>query len=94
MTDDLVAILRELRASLVVPPERRLWGLAEIADYSGYSVSTVSQRIVCLPDFPQAIEAVTKAQPRWPAGEVMDFFESRRRKPRTGRCAKPAASMT
>lgn len=79
MTEELATIVRELRAAIVVPAERRLWSMAEIADYSGYSVSTVQQRIVCLTDFPDAITVDQAAQPRWPAGEVMEWFESKRR---------------
>lgn len=77
---DITELVRELRAALVVPPERRLWDMAAIADYSGFSASTVQQKIVCLPDFPDAIRAVEGGQPRWPAAEVMEWFESRRRK--------------
>lgn len=76
----LVQVVRELRAAIVVPAERRLWGMAEIADYSGYSVSHVAQKIVCLPGFPDAVRVDKSSQPRWPAGEVMSWFEGRRRK--------------
>lgn len=72
---DLVQVLR---ATMVVPADRRLWGIAEIADYSGYSSSNVQQNIICLPSFPKRIKVDGRAQPRWPAGEVMDWFESRR----------------
>lgn len=76
----LAQVVRELRAAIVVPAERRLWGMAEIADYSGYSVSHVSQKIVCRTDFPDAIRVDKSSQPRWLAGEVMGWFEGKRRK--------------
>lgn len=75
---DVRAILGALHASMRIPPERRLWGMTEIAEYSGYSPSTVQQRIVCLPTFPKRIKADATSQPRWPAGEVMKWFEGRR----------------
>lgn len=75
--EDLAAIATAVRATMCIPVERRLWGIAEIADYSNYSASTVQQHIVCLPTFPKRIKFDAKAQPRWPAGEVMDWFESR-----------------
>lgn len=80
MTEDLAVIVRELRAAIVVPAERRLWGLAEIADYSGYTLSTVQQNYVCKPDFPEAIRVERGAHPRWVAGEVMAWFEGKRKK--------------
>jgi predicted DNA-binding transcriptional regulator AlpA len=79
-TEDLRRIISELRSAIVVPQDRRLWGMGEIADYSGYSVSTVQQRIACLPSFPEAIRALDNAQPRWVAAEVMEWFESRRKR--------------
>jgi predicted DNA-binding transcriptional regulator AlpA len=78
MSDLIEQLAERLRNLGVVPAERRLWGYEQIADYSGYSVSNVQQRICCRPDFPQRITAMPGAQPRWPAGEVMSWFEARR----------------
>lgn len=75
---DFQQLLTQLRAAIVVPQERRLWGMAEIADYSGYSISTVQQRICCKPNFPKAIRVDAGAQPRWVAAEVMGWFEERK----------------
>lgn len=79
---DLQHLVRELRSAIVVPHERRLWGLAEIADYSGFSASTVQQRHACLPDFPAAIRVDDGSQPRWVASEVWAWYEGRRRQPK------------
>lgn len=79
--DKLPDIVRQLRAAIIVPPERRLWGLEEIADYSGYSVSYVRQHLVCQTSFPEPIHAAgARSNPRWVAGEVMCWFENKRKK--------------
>lgn len=73
--DVLDQLAQRLRTVASVPAERRLWGYDQIAEYSGYSLSTLQQRICCLPDFPKRIQALPGAQPRWVAGEVMAWFE-------------------
>jgi hypothetical protein len=57
--------------------ERALWSLEDIALYSRFSVSLLRDKVVCLPDFPPAVRITPKAHPRWPAGQVWNFFESR-----------------
>lgn len=71
-------LLTAIRSTSAVPPNRRLWSITEIALYCGKSESTVQQRVVCLPSFPARIKEYPGAQPRWVAGEVMDWFEEQR----------------
>ena len=80
--EELVTKLAEtLRAGVAVPADRRLWSIATIAEYTGFSVSTVAQRHVCRPDFPDAIRVDAGAAPRWPAREVIDWYEGKRATP-------------
>jgi hypothetical protein len=59
---------------------RALWSLEDIARYSQFSKSLLSGSVVCLPDFPSAIRVTETSHPRWLAGEVWEFFESKKRR--------------
>lgn len=57
---------------------RELWGYLEIAAYSKYEYNYVVNVIAAQPGFPKPIRAVApRSQPRYIAGEVMAWFESR-----------------
>jgi predicted DNA-binding transcriptional regulator AlpA len=83
VTPELATLVRELRAAVRVPSERRLYDVEAIAEYSGYSPSTVQQRHTCLPGFPVPIR-IEGGQPRWVAAEVWQWYEQQR-----GRLPKP-----
>lgn len=95
--DTINEIVTKLQAAMSVPQARRLWGVEEIAAYSGYAVSTVQQTIVCRVDFPDAIRLRDNGEPRWVASKVMDWFEGHegRHKARTpankGKVSRPSA---
>jgi predicted DNA-binding transcriptional regulator AlpA len=57
--------------------EHDLWDVEAIAKYLKMAESYVGNRIVCLPDFPQAIRLPTgkRSHPRWKAIEVIRWVE-------------------
>jgi len=57
--------------------ERALWSMEDIATYARKSKSRVRDAVVCAPDFPAAIRETPRAHPRWRAGEVWRWFESK-----------------
>ena len=71
-------VLEALRDVSPIPREKRLWSIATIAAYVELEPSYVAQEIVCQPDFPKAIRWKDGAKPRWIAGEVISWFESRK----------------
>lgn len=81
-TEAFQTLVTELNAAIAqastIPVERRLWSMATIARYAEKSVSTIQQRVVTRPDFPNPVREYPGAQPRWVAREVMDWFESKR----------------
>lgn len=77
--DTIAAALQRL--ALAGNP-RELWGYAEIAVYSKYEFNYVANIITNLPDFPKPIRTVNeRSQPRYVAGQVMEWFEARQEKP-------------
>lgn len=75
--DDLAAaVARHINH---IPIEVDLWGTAEIAAYLKMSAKVVSERIVTLPGFPQAIRLPNtrggRGHPRWKAAEVIKWTE-------------------
>ena len=56
---------------------RKLWSLDEIAVYASYGRTRIKE-IVAQPDFPRPIRVLDRSNPRWVAGEVMDYFLARR----------------
>ncbi len=72
MKDDdiLIQILSELKNGNA---DRRLWSMDDIATYLSTSKSTVQTRIICKPDFPEAIRIPTeqgRTNRRWYPAEV------------------------
>lgn len=65
------------RADGILMHPRALWSYAHVALYSGYAYNYVVNELSCRPDFPKPTRAAPGAQPRYIAGEVMDFFEKR-----------------
>lgn len=94
--DAVQSFVAQVQAALAVPQTRRLWGMEEIAAYSGYAVSTVQQTIVCRVDFPDAIRLRDGGEPRWVASKVMDWFEGHegrhkaRRPANKGKVSRPS----
>lgn len=75
-TDAIAAAL--LRLTVTSNP-RELWGYDEIAAYSKLARNYVANVVVLQAKFPRPIRAVNEAShPRYVAGEVMDWFESRK----------------
>lgn len=65
------------RADGVLMHPRALWSYAHIALYSGYAYNYIVNDLSARIDFPKPIRASVGAQPRYRAGEVMAYFESR-----------------
>ena len=56
-----------------------LWGLGEIAEYFGISVTTVRAHITCAPDFPRPVSVTGDAKSRrWKPDEVEAWGDKRR----------------
>lgn len=60
-----------------LPADKRLWSKETIATYLECSVSQVSQRFACLPDFPRPIclpsSGPRSSHPRWKPEEVIEW---------------------
>lgn len=52
------------------------WSVSTIARVIEYSYAQTC-KIVCLPDFPRPTHLMENSHPRWKAGEVMKWLESR-----------------
>lgn len=83
--NDRTDIIDQLAAAVVdrlgrqIPIDVDLWGTAEVAAYLKLASKVVSERIVTLPGFPQAIRLPCKGggrgHPRWKAIEVIAWVE-------------------
>lgn len=69
------AVAEAMRPS-PAPIERQLWDSLDVARYLRRDRSVVTERIVCLPDFPNAIRIGVNSRPLWKAAEVMQWAES------------------
>lgn len=58
--------------------ERRLWTIADVADYVAMSKSHTAQKVVVQPDFPKPVRVLENGHPRWVSTEVMEWAEGRR----------------
>lgn len=69
-----------------LPADKRLWSKESIAAYLSCSVSQVSQRFACLPDFPRPIclpsDGPRSAHPRWKPEEVKAWADKYQQKKR------------
>ena len=68
---------------MTIPIEHALWDMEAIAQYMSMAKASVQCRIVCLPDFPQAIRlpaAKGRGHPRWKAIEVIAWTEKHQEK--------------
>lgn len=75
----LGAILSELKINST---QHRLWSMDDIAAYVNKSKVTVQQRLVCKPDFPNAVRIPTKAGqlgPLWYPEDVKIFVKKHQR---------------
>lgn len=87
MTDTIVdQLAAAIRQASIIPSERRLWDVEQIAAYVGVSASTVYRTMICKPGFPEAVK-IEGGPLRWVAGEVMDWTERQRRPARYGKRA-------
>ena len=80
MAEDLAALVAAVVAALPrqIPFDAALWDHADIASYlRRESPKAVSERVVTLPGFPQAVRLPTGKQgrghPLWYAAEVIDW---------------------
>ena len=76
----LISILEEIRS---VKTPSRLWSLDDIAAYLNRSKITVQQRVVCKPDFPNAVRIPTHAGrvgPLWYQDEVKAYVKRHQKK--------------
>lgn len=76
----LTSILEEVRSSKM---PKRLWSLADIAAYLNRSKITIQQRVVCKPDFPDAIRIPTSAGklgPLWYQDDVKAYVKRHQKK--------------
>jgi len=80
-TEELLnAILEELKTSKM---PKRLWSVADIAAYLNRSKVTIQQRVVCKPDFPNAVRIPTqtgKVGPLWYQEEVKRYVKRHQKK--------------
>lgn len=80
ITELLEEILDETRASKTI---KRMWSIADIAAYLNRSKITIQQRVVCKPDFPDAVRIPTRAGkvgPLWYQDEVLKWIKKHQRK--------------
>ena len=86
-TNDLIdqlaaAIAKHMPAP--IPLSVDLWGIKEISSYLKQTAQSVSERVVSLPGFPQAIRLPTqsgkKGHPRGKASEVIAWVEKHQEK--------------
>lgn len=75
------ALVEAIRQVAQIPTERRLWSVRTIAAFADLSESHVAQKIVNREDFPRPSKIDGVGHPRWPAGEVMAWFEAHRVSP-------------
>ena len=64
-----------------IPLNARLWTLEDVARYLNRSVSSVRQRVVCLPDFPRAFRLPSEQKTThrlYKAAEVIEWVEKYR----------------
>jgi len=76
----LTAILEEIKSAKM---PTRLWSVADIAAYLNRSKITIQQRVVCKPDFPNAVRIPTntgKVGPLWYADEVKRYIRQHQKK--------------
>ena len=83
MQTDIIAQLAAAIADRVqprVPLDIALWSADDVAVYLGMTTKTVSNHVVTLPGFPQAIRLPSRTggrgHPRWKAGDVIAWAES------------------
>lgn len=88
----LAALLEHKLRPPAIPFEVRLWSTKEIGEYLQRPVQVVRDRVVCVPDFPEAIRLPNvdggRAYPRWKAIEVVKWVESHQNGRRGGRPRK------
>ena len=81
----IASILEKQGRGNVIPINIALWDLETIGQYLNREAKTVGQRIVCLPDFPNAIrvpsEGAARGRPLWKASEVIAWTEKQQRIP-------------
>lgn len=85
MTRILEQILNELRVSNA---DNRLWTIEDIAYYLGMSKKSVQNRIICKPDFPDAISIPVEngaTNRRWYPTEVKKWIALQRNRSGSGR---------
>lgn len=74
-TELLEQILQSLKAQ---NKDDRLWDASDIMEYTKTGKTTVYERIICKPDFPQAIRIPTgrgNGIARWYPEEVKEWFK-------------------
>lgn len=64
----------------VIPVERQLWDLRQVAKYLRRNTLVVRRTMACLPSFPKAIRLPSEgtAHPLYNAGEVMEWAQKYR----------------
>lgn len=79
--NDISTITAALQRLALTANPRELWGYDEIAAYSKLARNYVANVITVIPSFPKPIRVVNERSfPRYVAGEVMTWFESRKEK--------------
>ena len=76
---ELTRAIQALTAKAAQHAVPQLWGVIEIAEWMRLSASTVSQRVVCQPDFPAPCQpTATDGSKRWFAPEVVEWTRTHR----------------
>ena len=66
-----------IAASLSLPPGKRLWNAAQVAEYFGVKPNSIYRSVLNKPNFPAPVK-IDGGPTRWVAGEVIEWAESQR----------------